>query len=105
MILFYDHLIDKGEVIVLIDSLDIPTEKKSKFKHLVDDILHNGLLEYILQKLHPHQHHRFLSHLETAPYDPELLTFLRRHLGESVETDLQLEAQRLLKNVIKDLRR
>lgn len=103
-ILFYDHLIDKSEVVVLIDSLEIPPAKKSRFKTIVDDILHNGILEYLLQKLHPHQHHRFLTHLSTSPYDPELLSFLRRHVGETVDTEIQQEAKRLLSHIIKDLR-
>ena len=52
-ILFYDHLVDKTEALLFIDRLPEPENHKGKLKQLVDDIIHQGLIEYILQKLHP----------------------------------------------------
>ncbi len=103
MILFYDHLIDKSEVLLLIESLSAPEDKKTKFKNLVDDILHTGLTEFILQKLHPHQHRTFLAQLEKAPYDPELIVFLRQQTNTDIENLIRSEAQRILKLITKDL--
>ncbi len=103
-ILFYDHLVNKSEVLLMIDQLSEPENHKGRLKQLVDDIIHQGLVEFILQKLHPHQHHTFLSHLETAPYDPELLTYLRDHIAPEFETDLEKEADKLIGLIQKDLK-
>ncbi len=102
-ILFYDHLVNKAEVILMIEKSNQPANHKGKMKQLVDDIIHQGLVEYILQKLHPHQHHTFLSRLESAPYDPELISYLREHASPEIEKELQQEADKLLEEIKKDL--
>lgn len=103
MLIFYDHLIDKSETIYLIESFDIPPEKKSHLKAIIDDILHTGIMEMILQKLKPHHHKTFLLQLEKSPYDPELLHYLKNHLEGDVEELIKTESQRLLKLIHKDL--
>ncbi|MEK7064785.1 MAG: hypothetical protein AAB973_04230 [Patescibacteria group bacterium] len=102
-ILFYDHLVDKTEALLFIDRLPEPENHKGKLKQLVDDIIHQGLIEYILQKLHPHHHHTFLSRLEAAPYDPELISYLKDHASVDIEGELQHEAEKLLEEIKKDL--
>jgi len=103
-ILFYDHLVDKTEVLLFIDRLPEPENHKGKLRQLVDDIIHQGLIEYILQKLHPHQHHTFLTRLEAAPYDPELLGYLKDHISLEFEQDLEKEAEKLVRLTQKDLK-
>ena len=103
-ILFYDHLVDKTEVLLFIDHLQEPENHKGKLRQLVDDIIHQGLIEYILQKLHPHQHHTFLTRLEAAPYDPELLGYLKDHISLEFEQDLEKEAEKLVRLTQKDLK-
>lgn len=102
-ILFYDHLVDKTEVLLLIDKSNQPENHKGKMKQLIDDIVHQGLMEFILQKLHPHQHNTFLSRVETAPYDPELISYLKDHASIDIEGELQREAEKLLADIKKDL--
>jgi hypothetical protein len=102
-IIFYDHLVDKTEVILLIENLNQPENHKGKMKQLVDDIIHQGLIEFILQKLHPHQHHTFLSRLENVPYDPELISYLKDHASVDIEGELQREAEKLINEIKKDL--
>ena len=102
-ILFYDHLVNKTEVLLFIEKLNQPENHKGKMKQLVDDIIHQGLVEYILQKLHPHQHHTFLSRLEAAPYDPELLNYLKDHISPDIEKELKDQAEKLIADIKKDL--
>lgn len=102
-ILFYDHLVDKTDIILLIENSNQPENHKGKMKQLVDDIVHQGLIEYILQKLHPHQHNTFLSRVENAPYDPELISYLKDHASVDIENELQGEAVKLLVEIKKDL--
>ncbi len=102
-ILFYDHLINKNEIQTHLDNLELPEERKTKFKKMIDEIIHAGILEYLLQKLHPHHHATFLSQLERAPYDPEILSYLKQHIDERIEEAIEHESQRIAKLVIKDL--
>ena len=102
-ILFYDHLVDKHEIIVFIESLPEPENYKNKMKHLVDDIVHQGLVEFILQKLHPHHHETFLSHVHQAPYDTELLSYLKDRISPDIDNQLTLEAKKLIETIKKDL--
>ncbi len=102
-ILFYDHLVDKSPALLLIEKLNQPPNHKGKLKQLVDDIIHQGLVEYILQKLHPHHHHTFLSRLEAAPYDPELINYLKDHVSPEIEKELQFEAEKLISDIRQDL--
>ena len=102
-ILFYDHLVKKTEIITFIEQLPAPDNQKGKAKQLVDDILHQGVIEFILQKLHPHQHETFLSHVQQAPYDPEIMKYLEVHIGPDIETELQKHIESLLEDIRKDL--
>lgn len=102
-LLFYDHLVNKSEILLYIEKLPEPENHKGKMKQLVDDIIHQGLVEFILQKLHPHQHHTFLSRLEAAPYDPELLSYLKDHISPDFEKELEEEAKNLVASIKKDI--
>lgn len=102
-IIFYDYLVDKQDILIQIEQLEAPDHHKGKLRQLVDDVIHQGLIEYILQKLHPHQHNTFLERLHSAPYDPELISYLKEHASPEIEEELQQEALRLLKAIRKDL--
>lgn len=102
-ILFYDHLIDRTPIHLHLQTLDIPQQKKDSFKQKIDDIIHSGILEVILQKLHPHHHHTFLDQLKNAPYDPHLLVYLKNNAGEDIEKEIIQQSERLIKLILKDL--
>ncbi len=102
-ILFYDHLIDRSGIHRHLASLNLPAEKHDSFRQKVDDILHSGIMEMILQKLHPHHHHTFLSLIERAPYDPHILIYLKETTNSDIEQEIVKEADRLTKLILKDL--
>ena len=103
-ILFYDHLFDRNEIHIHIDQVDAPDEKKSKLKQMVDDILHSKLVHFILDKLPSKKHKTFLSKLEHSPYDPQLIDYLKEHIDEEIETQIQQEFARIEKLILKDIR-
>ncbi|MBI1871859.1 hypothetical protein HYS10_00380 [Candidatus Collierbacteria bacterium] len=102
-IIFYDHLVNKTEVLDAIEKMDAPDNHKGKLKQLVDDIIHQGLIEFILQKLHPHHHHTFLTRVNDFPYDPEIIAYLRDHISEDIEKEIRAEADKLIHLIQKDL--
>lgn len=103
MIIFYDHLFDKSEILQIIELSEDAPNHKGKIRQLVDDILHHGILEVILEKLHPSKHKTFLILVEERPYDPEILEYLREHIGHGVEDLITERANQLLTEIRQDL--
>lgn len=102
-IIFYDHLTPKEEILVIIKQSDAPENQKGKALQLVDDILHQGIVDFILKQL-PDKHHRpFLKRLHSMPYDPEILTMLKKRVADDIEDKIREEADRLIKKVRKEL--
>lgn len=102
-ILFYDHLITKSEIENLIVLSEIAENQKGKITQLIDDIIFQGLLSFILERLADHHHHTFLTQVHERPYDPEIISYLRDHVGPNIEDDLRSEADKLIKMILRDL--
>lgn len=102
-IIFYDHLVLKSEVVKFIDDLDEPDNHKGKAKQLVDDIIHQGIVEFILEKLDSKKHHTFLNILNDRPYDPEIINYLKEHVSPEIEADIAAHVSKLIENIKEDL--
>ncbi len=103
MIIFYDHFIDKTEVLNIVELSEDAPNIKGKTKQLVDDILHHGIIEVILEKLHPSKHQTLLLLIEERPYDPEILEYLHEHIGHEIEDIIAARAKELLEEIRQDL--
>jgi len=103
MILFYDHLVDKTQILIHINSLDAPNNQKGQLRQLVDDIIFQGVIDLILSHLPRKHHHTFLSNFHQAPYDPELIIYLRTNAHPEIEIKIQNHSQVLVKKIKKDL--
>lgn len=102
-ILFYDHLITKSEIETLIANSDEAENQKGKALQLIDDIIFQGIVSFVLENLETHHHHTFLTHVHERPYDPEIIVFLRDHVRPDIEDSLRQEADRLIKMILQDL--
>ena len=102
-IIFYDHLTPKEEILVIIKQSGAPENQKGKALQLVDDILHQGIVDFILKQLPEKQHRPFLKLLHSMPYDPEILTMLKKRIADDIEDKIREEADRLIKKVRKEL--
>ena len=102
-IIFYDHLVLKAPVHEFIDGLDEPDNQKGKAKQLVDDIIHQGIIEFVLERLDPKKHHTFLQTLDDRPYDPEIISYLKKHISPEIEAEISIRVEKLIKDIKKDL--
>ncbi len=102
-IIFYDHLVNKQEIIVFIDNSPAPDNQKNKLKQLVDDVVHQGIVKFILNKLHPKHHKTFLSQLHNVPYDPELIDYLKEKISQDIEEQIQIVADKLCQQIKQDI--
>lgn len=101
--IFYDHLVFKSEIIDFIESTEEPENQKGKARQLVDDIIHQGVMEFILEKLHPKKHQTFLSQVEDRPYDPEIINYLKEHVSPEIEAEITSHVEKLIEDIKKDL--
>lgn len=101
--LFFDHLVIKTEVIELINKKSEPENQKGKALQLIDDILYQGIIDHILNKLNPQHHGNFLNQVHERPYDPELISYLKQHIGPDIEEDIRFAANKIVKQILKDL--
>lgn len=102
-ILFYDHLVDKSEIVNLVMGLEEAENLRHKTLQLVDDILYQGIILMLLEKLHESHHQTFLDMLHDRPYDPEIILFLKKRTHEDIDKDIGLEGVKLLKSAHKTL--
>lgn len=101
--LFFDHLVIKTEIIELINGRQEQENQKGKALQLVDDILYQGIVDHILEKLHPEHHDTFLTEIHERPYDPELIEYLKKHIGPDIEDEIRRAANKMVKQILKDL--
>lgn len=101
--LFFDHLVIKTEIIELINKNPEPENQKGKALQLIDDILYQGIIDHILENLRPEHHNTFLTQLHERPYDPELITYLKGHIGPDIEEEIRTAANKIVKQILKDL--
>lgn len=103
-ILFYDHLITRSEIDDYLNNLEEEENQKGKALQLIDDIIYQGIVAFVLDHLEEHHHHVFLNTVHERPYDPEILGYLKDHIGPDVEDKIRQEADKLVKMIIKDLK-
>jgi len=101
--LFFDHLVIKTEIIELINKKQEPENQKGKALQLIDDILYQGIICHILEKLNPQHHDTFLCQVHERPYDPEVIAYLKKHVGPDIEEDIRKAANKMVKQILKDL--
>lgn len=102
-ILFYDHLINKDEIHYHIETLHSNKEHQTKLKELVDEIIHQEIIRFIISKLKSFHHQFFLDKLHTAPYDPDILFFLKENIHPEIEEQLISHFQIIIIKIKKDL--
>lgn len=101
--LFFDHLVIKTEILEIINRKQEAENQKGKALQLIDDILYEGIIEHILEKLDSKHHRTFLSQVNDRPYDPELISYLKQNIGPDIEEEIRLAANKIVKQILKDL--
>ncbi len=103
-ILFFDHLVTKSVIHDHINRQEEAENQKGKALQLIDDIIFQAVVSMILDRLESRHHHTFLSTVQERPYDPEILKYLKDHIGENIEADIRAEADKVVKMILKDLK-
>jgi len=56
-----------------------------------------------LERLNPKHHETFLSEVHERPYDPELIAYLKKHIGPDIEDEIRKAGNKIVKDILKDL--
>jgi 16S rRNA C967 or C1407 C5-methylase (RsmB/RsmF family) len=86
--IFYDEIIQIGELMTHIQSLQIETEEKEELAQMVDETVHHEMLSVILTHLPEEHHEEFLERFQARPHDESLLAYLKAKV-EGIEDKLK----------------
>lgn len=103
--IFYDYLIKIEEVLVELDGQELQVEERTELINLIDDTFHHHTLSLILSHLPTEHHEKFLARFHDSPQDPELLNFLKETITDDVEELIRKEAEKIKKEILKDIKR
>lgn len=102
-ILFYDHLISKADILAMIEQAEAADNQKGRILQLIDDVIYQGIIHFLLEKLDTTHHLHFLTQMHERPYDPELLAYLRDHINPNIEDEIRAEGHKITEQIIADL--
>lgn len=102
---FYDHLVLIEEVVMELDTHELDPNDREELIRLADENLHHQVLDLILKELPKTKHEFFLDHFQKAPEDEKLLHYLRREIGEEIEERIKVEAAKVKKEILAEIKR
>lgn len=100
---FYDHLIIIEEVITIIDAHDIDAQEKKQIIELVEQTLHQEILNTIFTHLPKDHHETFLIHFNAVPHDQKILDFVKDKSGIDIEKEILKTANGVKKKILKEI--
>jgi hypothetical protein len=101
--IFYDHLIIIEEVVAVLDTHDLTSTQKQEFLDLIDQTMHQDILNTILTLLPREHHETFLAKFHASPGDHLLMTFLKEHSPADMEKEILKSALKVKKQILKEI--
>lgn len=103
--LFFDHLIDLGEIDKQIKEITKTQEEREELWGLVDEMVHHKVMGCILDKLPKDNHEEFLDLFHKSPHDEKLLfDYLKKIIGDNIEDLIKQEIGILSDDILKDIK-
>ncbi len=101
---FYDHLIVLDDVENEIKAVSTTEEERHELWHIVDEIVHQRMLELILDCLHHDHHDDFLHRFYSAPHDQDHIHYLNDKIEGEIEEMIKKEVKKLKKEILKEIK-
>lgn len=103
--LFFDHLVDLGEIDKQIKEVTKTQEEREELWGLVDEMVHHKVMGCILDNLPKDNHEEFLGLFHKSPHDGKLLfDYLRKIIGENIEDLIKQEIGVLSSDLLDDIK-
>lgn len=101
--LFYDHLIIIEEVAAVLAGHNLTDKEREEILDIIDQTMHQEILDTILQHLPTRHHETFLVHFHAAPNDKKILDFLKENSSVDIEKKILKTANSVKKKVLKEI--
>jgi len=102
--LFYDHLIIIEEVTAVLDGYKLSNKERQEILTLIDQTLHQEILDVILTCLPKERHQEFLIRFNQQPHNSELLSFIKEHSPVNVELAILGRANKVKRKLLKTVK-
>lgn len=101
--IFYDHIIRIHEVHNEVEALVLDREEKQAIIDHIEQVVHQYVLQRILDKLMSTAHISFLERFHQMPYDKQLMVYLKQHVPD-IEYHIETAADEIKFDLIKTIR-
>lgn len=98
--LFYDHLLDTGDLEKSIKKHVEDPKDREEIMHLIDEIIHHRVMGAILDRLPSDHHTVFISKVAEKPHDQSIVSFLTERIAEDVSTFIRHEIYVLVQELL-----
>lgn len=104
MKVFYSHLlVNYGELAATVESLEISRPEKSKALELINQTIHHGVVDAILEYIDERHHGRILTRIAAAPDDPGILDLVNQLATDDIEMVLRKRIAAMHLDLMEDL--
>lgn len=103
MKLFYDHLVDRKGLSSLINEASDPKERVKLMK-LIDETIHNTVLDVIFSHLDEKHHEEFLIMLHKEPHAAGILVYLKEKAHPQIEEKIKEGIEELKNKITSELK-
>lgn len=103
MKLFYDYLVDREDWSKLIHETTDPKER-IKLMKLIDETIHNAVLDVIFSHLDEKHHEEFLLLFHKEPHAAGLMVYLKEKAHPQIEEKIKEEIKKLKEKIAFDLK-
>lgn len=103
MKLFYDHLINKSNLVKIIEEKEKDFEKRISLHKILDELIHNTVLNVIFTHLDKKHHEEFLVLMHRNPRSTEIILYLKTKAHPEIENKIKEELQFLGSKIIKEI--
>lgn len=104
MKVFYSHLlVNYGELAATMERLSISRPEKLKATELINQTIHHGVVDAILEHVDDRHHERILTRIKAAPDDPGILDLVNQLAEDDIELILKRRIAAMHLDLMEDL--
>lgn len=103
MKLFWDNLIDKADLVKLVEKHAKSKKERQELLRQLDELLHNTVLDVILVHLEPRHHQEFLAMVHATPHSETILIYLKEKAHPQIEEKIKKEIEKLKEKILQEL--
>ncbi len=102
--IFYDDLIVLDEIEAFIKGTAQSLDEKTELWKIVDEIIHQRVMEVIMDNLPRTHHEEFLEKFTQKPFDQAIFVFINEKTNKKMEELIKKEAKKIESEILKEIK-